>query len=141
MALYDTQAIQVNLSRRTAARATPEQIVRLAQDLPTEDRLLLERRYEDGLTINDIARRQRRSSHTISRRIERLTKRVLSPEFRFTVTHRQSLPRPLRRTATLLFVQGRSLRDTAQLTNKTLHRVRCDRAMLLTLARVEELRA
>lgn len=141
MALYDTQAIQVNLSRRTAARATPEQIVRLAQDLPTEDRLLLERRYEDGLTINDIARRQRRSSHTISRRIERLTKRVLSPEFRFTVTHRQNLPRPLRRTATLLFVQGRSLRDTAQLTNKTLHRVRCDRAMLLTLARVEELRA
>lgn len=139
MALYDTQAIAPNLNRRTDARLASEQIVRLAQELPAEDRLLLERRYADGVSVTDIARRQRRSANTIRRRIERLTQRLDSPEFRFTVLHSDRLPRPLRRTATLLFVHGRSLRDTAKLTKKTLHRIRCDRAMLQTLARVHDL--
>ena len=141
MALYDLQATAQNLSRRTDARLGPEQIVRLAQALPTEDRLLLERRYGDGLTIGDLARRSRRSATAITRRLKRLTRRITSPEFRFTVLHQNRLPRSMRRTATLLFVQGRSMRETARLTKKTLHRVRCDRAMLQTLARVEDLRA
>jgi len=141
MALYDTQAIQDNLNRRTAARIVPEQIVRLAQALPTDDRVLLEKRFGDGLTLTDLARRSRRSATSISRRINRLTRRLTSPEFRFTVLHQERLPKPMRRTATLLFVQGRSLRETARLTKTTLHRVRCDRAMLQTLARIEDLRA
>lgn len=139
MALYESQATLSNVKRRTANRLGPEQIVRLAQALPADDRLLLERRYADGLTITDIARRSRRSANTISRRIDRLTRRIGSPEFRFTLLHQDKLPRPMRRTATLLFVQGRSLRETAQLTKKSLHRVRCDRAALLTLARVQDL--
>lgn len=139
MALYESQATLSNVKRRTANRLGPEQIVRLAQALPADDRLLLERRYADGLTITDIARRSRRSANTISRRIDRLTQRIGSPEFRFTLLHQDKLPRPMRRTATLLFVQGRSLRETAQLTKKSLHRVRCDRATLLTLARVQNL--
>lgn len=140
MALYDTQAVAPNVDRRTQTRCQPEQIVRLAQDLPDEDRLLLERRFADGLSIADLARRSRRSADVISRRIDRLTRRITSPEFRFTVLHQDRLPKPMRRTALLLFVQGRSLRETARLTNNTLHRVRCDCAMLQTLARVEALR-
>lgn len=139
MALYQTQATQKNLDRRTAARLGPEQIVRLAQALPADDRLLLERRYADGLTVTDIARRSRRSANTISRRINRLTQRIQSPEFRFTMLHQDKLPKPMRRTATLLFIHGRSLRETAQLTKKSLHRVRCDRATLQTLASVQSL--
>ncbi len=139
MTLYQTQATQQNLDRRTANRLGPEQIVRLAQALPADDRLLLERRFADGLTVSDIARRSRRSANTISRRINRLTKRIGSPEFRFTLLHQDKLPRPMRRTATLLFVQGRSIRETAQLTNKSLHRIRCDRATLQTLARVQDI--
>lgn len=140
MALYEQQAIQDNQQRRTQPRFEPEQIVRLAQALPADERILLERRFADGLSIADLARSSRRSAPAISRRIERLTERISSPEFKFTVTHQQRLPRAMRRTATLLFVQGRSLRETAKLTNKSLHRVRCDRAMLQTLARVQELR-
>lgn len=140
MALYDTQAITPNLNRRTHARMASEQIVRLAQALPDEERLLLERRYSDGVSIADLARRQRRSVHTVRRRIERLKRRIASPEFRFTVLHQDQLPKPLRKTATLLFVHGRSLRETAERTHKTLHRVRCDRAMLQTLARVQDLK-
>lgn len=139
MALYPTQATQQNLDRRTAHRLGPEQIVRLAQALPADDRLLLERRFADGLTVTDIARRSRRSVNTIRLRIDRLTQRLDSPEFRFTLLHQNKLPKPMRRTATLLFIHGRSLRETAKLTNKTLHRVRCDRATLQTLARVQAL--
>lgn len=139
MALYPTQATQQNLDRRTAHRLGPEQIVRLAQALPADDRLLLERRFADGLTVTDIARRSRRSVNTIRLRIDRLTQRLDSPEFRFTLLHQNKLPKPMRRTATLLFIHGRSLRETAKLTNTTLHRVRCDRATLQTLARVQAL--
>lgn len=139
MALYQNQATQQNLDRRTSHRLGPEQIVRLAQALPADDRLLLERRYADGLTVTDIARRSRRSTNTIRQRIDRLTQRLASPEFRFTLLHQDKMPRPMRRTATLLFIQGRSLRETARLTQKTLHRIRCDRATLQTLARVQDL--
>lgn len=139
MALYESQATQHNINRRTATRLGPEQIARLAQALPADDRLLLERRYVDGLTVADIARRSRRSANTISRRINRLTRRLGSPEFRFTLLHQDKLPQPMRRTATLLFIHGRSLRETARLTNKTLHRIRCDRATLQTLARVQDI--
>lgn len=140
MPVYESQATQDNINRRSGARVAFEQIVRLAQALPDEDRLLLERRFGDGIAISELARRSRRSADVIRRRIDRLTRRLHSPEFRFTVMHQDRLPRPMRRTATLLFVQGRSLRETAKLTNKTLHRVRCDRATLQTLARVEDLR-
>lgn len=139
MALFESQATESNINRRTSNRLGPEQIVRLAQALPADDRLLLERRFADGLTVSDIARRSRRSANTISRRINRLTQRIGSPEFRFTMLHQDKLPKPMRRTATLLFIQGRSIRETAQLTKKSLHRVRCDRATLQTLARVQNL--
>lgn len=138
MALYDTQAVQNNLSRRTDARAEPEQIVRLAQALPDEDRLLLERRFGDGISVAELARRSRRSAQTISRRIDRLTRRLESAEFRFTVLYQDQLPKGTRRVATLLFVQGRSLRDTAKLTRKSLHRIRCERAKLQTLAQIQD---
>lgn len=141
MALYQTQATQQNLDRRTAHRLGPEQIVRLAQALPADDRLLLERRYADGLTVTDIARRSRRSADAIRQRIRRLTDRLISPEFRFTLLHQDKMPRPMRRTATLLFVHGRSIRETAALTKKSIHRIRCDRATLQTLARVEHAKA
>jgi DNA-directed RNA polymerase specialized sigma24 family protein len=139
MALYQTQTTQQNLDRRTNNRLGPEQIVRLAQALPADDRLLLERHFADGMTFTDIARRSRRSANTIRKRIDSLTHRLASPEFRFTLLHQDKMPRAMRRTATLLFIQGRSMRETAEVTRKSLHRIRCDRATLQTLARVQEL--
>ena len=75
MTLYDTQATAESLGRRTQSRCQPEQIVRLAQALPAEDRLLLERRFSDGVTVAELARRSRRNAQTIGRRIDRLTRR------------------------------------------------------------------
>lgn len=139
MPIYESQATRTNLNRRTQPRLGPEQLLRLAQALPDTERLLIERHYNDGIGVTDLARQYRSSTQTIRRRIDRLTQRLSSAEFRFTVLHQDQMPKAMRRTATLLFVHGRSLRETAQVTKQTLHRVRCDRATIQTLARLGNL--
>lgn len=121
--------------RRLSARLGPETLVRLAQSLPREQRELIEARHAEGLSFPEIARRYRLPTGRVERRVRRLEERLLSPEFRFVALHLKQLPAPLRRPAKLLFLHGRSLRDTARTTGRTLHRIRCQRATLQTLAR------
>ncbi|MEM9414557.1 MAG: hypothetical protein AAGA29_03645 [Planctomycetota bacterium] len=89
-------------------------------------------RIDLGVTL---AQRYRTDPRRIRRRIARIADRMQSAEFRFTLLHEKQLTPKLRKTARLLFLQGRSLRHTAKATNSTLHRVRTDRATLQTLAR------
>ena len=123
---------------RLTLRDRPEQVVRLAQHLPTLQRRLIEQHLMEGLTVADLARLYREHPRTTRRRIERLVERMHSPEFRLTVLHPDLLPAELQRVARLLFVQGRSLRDTARLTRRTLHRIRNQRTALQTLAHVHD---
>ncbi|MEM9019303.1 MAG: hypothetical protein AAGC44_01970 [Planctomycetota bacterium] len=123
---------------RVALRDRPEQVVRLAQHLPTLERRLIEQHLMDGLAVADLARLYREHPRTTRRRIERLVTRMHSPEFRLTVLHPDLLPRELRRVAQLLFVQGRSLRETARLTRRTLHRIRNQRTAIQALAQMHD---
>lgn len=124
---------------RAALRDRPEQVVRLAQHLPTLQRRLIEQHLMEGLSLADLARLYREHPRTTRRRIERLAERLFSPEFRLTVLHPELLPAELQRVARLLFVQGRSLRDTARLTRRTLHQIRSQRTTLQALAQVQDL--
>ncbi|XAL97980.1 sigma factor-like helix-turn-helix DNA-binding protein [Phycisphaeraceae bacterium D3-23] len=121
--------------RRSDLRLAPEQLVRLADALPDEEARLIRARYGEGLTYRDLARRYRSEPRRIRRRIDRIADRMQSAEFRFTLLHENELTPKLRKTAKLLFLQGCSLRHTAQATHSTLHRIRTDRATLQTLAR------
>jgi len=123
------------LARRQNLRLDPEQLVRLAEALPRHERKLIEDRFADGLTYRDLARRHHTDPKRIRRRIDKLARRMTQPEFRFTLLHAGQLPPHLRKTAKLLFLQGRSMRDTAASTGHTLHRVRTDRNTLQALAR------
>jgi len=125
-----------DLSRRITRRLDGEQLVRLADSLPRNDRELIEAYYGEGLTYRDLGRRHRTDARRLQRRIQRISMRMSAPEYRFAVLHHQQLPRRLKRTADLLFIQGQSLRHTARVTGQSLHRVRCDRATLQTLARI-----
>lgn len=121
--------------RRTALRLDPEQLVRLADALPRDEARLICGRFAEGLTYPDLARRHRTDARLIRRRVERIAARMQSPEFRFTLVHEKQLPARMRKTARMLFLHGQSLRDTAEATGNTLHRIRTDRATLSTLAR------
>lgn len=129
------QTTPQGLARRQALRLDPEQLVRLAEALPRHERKLIEGRYADGLTYRDLARLHHTDARRIRRRIDKLAQRMTQPEFRFTLLHARRLPPALRKTAKLLFLQGRSMRDTATATGHTLHQVRTDRNTLQTLAR------
>ena len=129
------QTSTADQARRQLNRLGPETLVRLAQSLPREQRELIEARHAEGLSFPEIARRYRLPTGRVERRLRRLEERLASPEFRFVALHLKQLPAPLRRPARLLFLHGRSLRDTARTTGKTLHRIRCQRATLQTLAR------
>ena len=123
------------LARRQSLRLDPEQLVRLAEALPRHERKLIEGRFADGLTYRDLARKHHTAPRRMRRRIDKLAQRMHQPEFRFTLLHAGQLPPALRKTAKLLFLHGRSMRDTALATGHTLHRVRTDRSTLQTLAR------
>jgi DNA-directed RNA polymerase specialized sigma24 family protein len=109
--------------------------VTLADALPRDQAHLIVGRFAEGLTYRDLARRHRTNARLIRRRVERIAARMQSPEFRFTLLHEKQLPARMRKTARLLFLHGQSLRETAEVTGHTLHRIRTDRATLSTLAR------
>lgn len=130
-----THATRADQKRKSALRLDPEQLVRLAEALPPGDAGLIRGRFAEGLTYRDLAHRYHIDSRRARRQVARLAERLQSPEFRFTLLHEKKLPVRLRKTAKLLFIHGRSLRDTARATGHSLHRVRTDRATLQTLAR------
>lgn len=128
-------ATRADQHRKAALRLDPERLVRLAEALPAGEAGLIRGRYAEGLTYRDLAYRHHIDPRRARRRVARIVERLQSPEFRFTLLHEKQLPARLRKTAKLLFVHGRSLRETAHATGHSLHRVRTDRATLQTLAR------
>lgn len=121
---------------RTALRNQPEQLVRLARHLPALDRRLIEQHLSEGLTLTELSDLYCRHPRTTRRHIDRLVARMCSDEFRLAALHPELLPAGMSKVAKLLFIQGRSLRETARLTRRSLHRVRSQRTALQALAQV-----
>jgi DNA-directed RNA polymerase specialized sigma24 family protein len=109
-------------------RELTESLARLADDLAPDDRALIRAVYADGKTAVDVARLSGADPRAVRRRVRRLTRRVLSPEYLFVLRHKDRWPAPRRRVAVACFLHGRTMRDAARQLRMPLYTVRrhCD---------------
>ncbi len=105
-------------------RAESEGIMRLANHLSREDRLLLIQRYEHGLTYADIARLSGATPRTVKRRILTLLRHLHSDAYRFMISRGHILPEEVRRTAAALILERQTLRDVSRNTGHPVHTIR-----------------
>ena len=110
-------------------------ICELAQHLAPTDRAILQLAYADGKTIPQIAALIGAPRHATQRRLRRLTRRVLTPEFAFIAPQLGELDAVARAVARCCIIEGRSVRDAAAHLRTTQHAVRAARHTLLAMAR------
>jgi len=120
--------------RATRGRELGERLVRLAEHLPAGDRVLLEQAFGRGMGMTELAILTGTSYRRLRRRILRLARRVQSPTYRFLITHGTLLTPEVRRTCEHRVFHGCSLRQTARVTQQSLHTVRRHAVMLDALA-------
>jgi len=120
--------------RRRHARSMIERLVEMAGALPKSDRVLIETLYRDGRSASELAAIRGEDARAIRRRVRRLVRRVLSPEFRFVAMHKHEWPRTRRAVAEICVIEGRSLRDAAASLGTSLHAVRRHRDTIAALS-------
>ncbi|MDX2145924.1 MAG: hypothetical protein SFZ23_00240 [Planctomycetota bacterium] len=144
--------------RRKDARRRAEQLLAASQYLPPADRVLIELVFRDGRPAADVATVCRlqcvgdksrsvgpssvpatgtsvtlptTSPARVRARVRRLARRLASPEFIFVVHHRAGWSTTRRNVASALWIEGLSMRATAQALNLSLHTVRRHREAVL----------
>jgi DNA-directed RNA polymerase specialized sigma24 family protein len=80
--------------------------------------------YGNGQRGTDVARMLGQPLRSFRRRLRRIVKRVLAPEFPFVLRHRSRWPKVRRAVATAIFVEGRSARRAAAELGLSQHAVR-----------------
>ena len=101
--------------------------------LRRRERFLIEHVYRHGRSLTDLARVSGVPRRTLQSRQQRALRRLNSRCFRYVAVHLDTLPRPLQGVARCAVLEGRSLRDTARKTGRTLHEVRQSSIRLHTL--------
>lgn len=112
-----------DLRRRRKAEQI-ELVLHRASVLALPDRTLLEWILRDGRTAIQVAHVTKESVRAVRRRVRRLMRRLLSPEFLFVVRERQQWPATRRRVADACIVEGRSMHQTSRDLNMSFHTVR-----------------
>lgn len=120
--------------RRRHARRVVEQLVAAAAALPDPERILIQTAYADGRPVTEIAKLRGEDPRSLRRRIRTLVRRVLTPEFAYVALHRAAWPRTRRRVGELCVLEGRSLREAAEVLDVSLHAVRRHRDTIIALA-------
>ena len=92
--------------------------------LAAPDRLLLEAVFRDGRTAVQVASLTGQPVRCVRRRVKRLVKRLVSPEFVFIVQHREKWPGTRRRIADACVIEGRSMQQAAKHLRLSFHSVR-----------------
>lgn len=109
---------------RAGQRFHVDRIVELASHLPPGDRALITSVYERGMCPAEVARTAGKPARTIRRKVQRLVKRISSPEFTFVLHSRHRWPHSTRKIAEAIILRGEPQRHAAARLNVTLHRVR-----------------
>jgi DNA-directed RNA polymerase specialized sigma24 family protein len=105
-------------------RGVTESLARLAEDLPPDDRALIRAVYSDGKTAVEVGRLSGADPRAVRRRIRRLARRVLSPEYLFVLRHKDRWPAARRKVAVACILHGRPMREVADELRVSLHAVR-----------------
>jgi len=122
--------------RRVDQRGLADGVLAMAVHLGDEDRFLIEQVFDHGIRMSDIARQRGRSRSTVQYHVKKILIRIRSPLFRFLVGHGDLLLVELRRTGKAVILEGRPLREAAQLLGLSLHTVRQHLAAIQALARL-----
>ena len=134
-----SQALQFatdeSLDRRRSQRGAAEIALDLAQHLEAPERLIIEQLYRHGTPLKHLAKLTRLSRPALERRVRRILKHLASPLFTFLITHEQMLDPDLCRTVRAALFGVRSLRETAEHTDRGLHLVREHMRQFHVLAR------
>ena len=109
---------------RQGRRGEVELILLLAEHLPRAERELIEAVYLHGQSMAHVARLSQTPARTVQRRVQRLVNRMTDRRFAYVALRGDHLPSELRPVARRLILEGRTLRETAARTRRTLHEVR-----------------
>ncbi|QQE13636.1 hypothetical protein JD969_09300 [Planctomycetota bacterium] len=101
-----------------------DELLDRSQHLPTGDRVLLEQVMRYGFTAMEISRLSGCSPSTVLRKVKKLQSRLCDPMFRFVTEKEILIPRGLKVTARLIFVDGLSMSKTAEKQKISMHEVR-----------------
>lgn len=124
------------MRRRVDQRRDAERLLARAQHLLDRDRKLVEWVYREGKSLTDYARHHRVTRPTASRRLRRLMLRMHDPKFLWVANHQYTLPRHLRQTARMLYLEGYSLRDVARRRRKSFHTIRLQAETLKSMVHI-----
>lgn len=114
---------EADLRRRRKAEQI-DLVLQRASALGTPDRTLLEWVLRDGRTAIQVAHVTKEPVRAVRRRVRRLMRRILSPEFLFVVREREQWPPTRRRVADACIVDGRSMNQASKELRLSFHSVR-----------------
>lgn len=92
--------------------------------LDPPDRALLEQVFDKGVTPGDLAKAAGLHERSIQRRVRSLLRRLADPGVEYILRTHTEWPGELGDVALVLYVRGRSMRETADELNISLHKVR-----------------
>ncbi|MCL4220144.1 MAG: hypothetical protein KJZ65_02120 [Phycisphaerales bacterium] len=110
--------------RKRFRRDRADCVVARAAFLAPAERLLVESYFRDGRTIKILAEASNTDPRVLSRRLRRLTERLLSDRFSFVLRNFESWSPSRRRVATAMVMQGLSMRAASMHLRMSLYSVR-----------------
>ncbi len=110
--------------RRRLSPGMAERIVIRLEFLPDQERELLRSVFVDHRPMRELAPLVGSSERSLRRRIKRAVSRLLGARFSFVLEHRGAWTPTRRRIATLHYIDGMSVRQTAAKAGLSFHAVR-----------------
>lgn len=120
--------------RRRLSREAADEILRLADSLPSHESALIRAVYRDDKPITEVAALLEQPVRKVRERVRRLVARVRSPHFDFVVRRAQAWPDLRRRVAQAVVVMGDTYRTASRRLGVSLHTVRREYAAVLAMA-------
>jgi hypothetical protein len=121
-------------------RKVLELLLQRSEWLPIGQRGMVRAVYGLGQRAADVARMSRERAQPFRRRLRRIVRRVLTREFVFVVNNRERWTARRWRIASLIFVDGMSVKNAAKVAGVSYYAARQHRFAVLEMMRKSELK-